>query len=58
MASRCEDCRFTGDFHDELPNFHTDIFSELEEHSERFAEVSEGDVELPFLDTRSQGALV
>ena len=58
MASRCEDCRFIGDFLDELPNFHTDIFSELEEHSGRFAEVWEGDTELPLLDTRSQRALV
>ena len=45
MASRCEDCRVTGDFLDELPNFHINIFSELEEHPGRFAEVSESDVE-------------
>ena len=45
MASRCEDGRVTGDFLDELPNFHIDIFSELEEHLGRFAEVSESDVE-------------
>ena len=45
MASRCEDGRVTGDFLDELPNFHIDIFSELEEHPGRFAEVSESDVE-------------
>ena len=45
MASRCEDGTVTGDFLDELPNFHIDTFSELEEHSGRFAEVSENDVE-------------
>ena len=45
MASRFEDSRGTGDFLDELPNFHIDIFSELEEHPGRFAEVSESDVE-------------
>ena len=28
----------TGDFLDELPNFHIDTFSKLEEHSGRFAE--------------------
>ena len=38
MASRCEDGTVTGDFLDELPNFHIDTFSELEEHSGRFAE--------------------
>ena len=45
MASRCEDVTVTGDVLDELPNFHIDTFSELEEHSGRFAEVSESDVE-------------
>ena len=45
MVSRCEDDTVTGDFVDELPNFHIDTFSELEEHSGRFAEVSESDVE-------------
>ena len=45
MASRCEDGTVTVDFLDELPNFHIDTFSELEEHSGRFAEVSESDVE-------------
>ena len=45
MASRCEDGRVTGDFLDELPNFHINIFSELEEHPGRFAEVSKSDVE-------------
>ena len=35
----------TGDVLDELPNFHIDTLSELEEHSGRFAEVSESDVE-------------
>ena len=35
----------TGDILDKLPNFHIDTFSELEEHSGRFAEVSESDVE-------------
>ena len=45
MASRCDDGRVTGDFLDELPNFHIDIFSELEEHPGRFAEISESDVE-------------
>ena len=35
----------TGDFLDELPNFHIDTFSELGEHSGRFAEVLESDVE-------------
>ena len=45
MASRCDDGTVTGDFLDELPNFHIDTFSELEEHSGRFAEVSESDVE-------------
>ena len=44
MASRCEDGRVTGDLLDELPNFHIDAFSELGEHSGRFAEVSESDV--------------
>ena len=32
-------------FSDELPNFHIDTFSELEEHLGRFADVSESDVE-------------
>ena len=41
----CEDSRVTGDFLDELPDFHIDIFSEREEHPGRFAEVSESDVE-------------
>ena len=45
MASRCEDGRVTGDFLDELPNFHIDIFSQLEKHQGRFVEVSESDVE-------------
>ena len=45
MASRCEDGTVTGDFLDELLNFHINTFSEHEEHSERFAEVSESDVE-------------
>ena len=45
MVSRCEDDTVTGDFLDELPNFHIDTFSELEEHSGTFAEVSESDVE-------------
>ena len=45
MASRCEDDTITGDFLDEVPNFHIDTFSELEEHPGRFAEVSESDVE-------------
>ena len=45
MASRCEEGTVTGDFVDELPNFHIDPFFELEEHSGRFAEVSESDVE-------------
>ena len=45
MASRCEDGTVTGDFLDELPNFHIDTFSELEEYSGRFTEVSESDVE-------------
>ena len=45
MASRCEDGTVTGDFVDELPNFHIDTISDLEEHSGRFAEVSESDVE-------------
>ena len=38
MVSRCEDDTVTGDFVDELPNFRIDTFSELEEHSGRFAE--------------------
>ena len=38
MASGCKDGTVTGDFLDELPNFHIDTFSQLEEHSERFAE--------------------
>ena len=33
-----EDGTVTGDFLDELPNFQIDTFSELEEHSGRFAE--------------------
>ncbi|CAH3138031.1 unnamed protein product, partial [Porites lobata] len=41
IASRCDDGTATGDFLDELPNFHIDTFSELAEHSGRFAEVSE-----------------
>ena len=45
MSSRCEDGTVTGDFLDEPPNFHIDTFSDLEEHSGRFAEVSESDVE-------------
>ena len=45
MASRCEDGTTTGEFLDELPNFYIDTFFELEEHPERFAEVSESDVE-------------
>ena len=45
MASKCEDVTVTGDVLDKLPNFHIDTFSELEEHSGRFAEVSESDVE-------------
>ena len=48
MALRCEDGTvYTGDFLDdhELPNLHIDIFSELEQHQGRFAEVSESDVE-------------
>ena len=45
MASRCKDVTVTGDVLDELSNFHIDTFSELEEHSGRFAEVSESDVE-------------
>ena len=45
MASRCKDSRITSDFLDQLPNFHIHIFSELEEHPGRFAEVSESDVE-------------
>ena len=44
-ASRCEDGTVTGDFLDELSNFHVDTFSELEKHSGRFSEVSESDVE-------------
>ena len=42
MGSRCEDGTATGEFLDELPNFYIDTFFELEEHPERFAEVSEG----------------
>ena len=45
MASRCEDSRGTADFLNELPNFHLDIFSQLEEHPGRLAEVLESDVE-------------
>ena len=45
MASRCEDGRVTGDFLDELPNFHIEFFSQLEEHPGRFAVVSESDVD-------------
>ena len=43
MASRCKDGTVTGNFRvssDELPNFHIDIFSERDDHSGRFAEVS------------------
>ena len=29
MALRCEDSTVTGDFPNELPNFHIDTFSEL-----------------------------
>ena len=39
MVSRCEDSTVTSDFLDELPNFHIDTFSELEELSGRFAEI-------------------
>ena len=45
MASSCEDDTVTGDFLDDLPNFHIDTFSELEEHLGRFAEVLQSDVE-------------
>ena len=45
MASRCKDGAVTGDFLDEEPNFHIDTFSKLEEHSGRFAELSESDIE-------------
>ena len=45
MASRREDDTVTGDFLDDLPNFHIDTFSELEEHWGRFAEVLQSDVE-------------
>ena len=44
MASRCVDGTVTSDFLDGLPNFPIDTFSELEDHSGRFAEVSESDV--------------
>ena len=43
MASRCKDGTVTGNFHvssDELSNFHIDTFSERDDHSGRFAEVS------------------
>ena len=43
MASSCKDGTVTGDFLDELPNFHIDTFPKLEEHSGRFVEVSESD---------------
>ena len=43
MASSCKDGTVTGDFLDELPNFHIDTFPKLEEHSGRFAKVSERD---------------
>ena len=45
MALRCDGSAVTGDFLGELLNFHMDTFSKLEEHSGRFAEVSESDVE-------------
>ena len=45
MTSRGEDSTVAGVFLDELTNFHIDTFSELEEHSGRFAKVSESDVE-------------
>lgn len=45
MVSRCEDSTVNSDFLGELPNFHIDTFSELEEHSGRFSEVWESDVE-------------
>ena len=45
MASRCEEGTATGDFLDKLPNFHINTFSDLEEHSGRFAEVLENDIE-------------
>ena len=45
MASRCEEGTATGDFLDKLPNFHIYTFSDLEEHSGRFAEVLENDIE-------------
>ena len=44
-VSRCEDDRVTGDFLDEVPSFYIDIFSELEKHPGRFAEVPESEVE-------------
>ena len=37
IALKCKDGTVTGDFLEELPNFHIDTFSELEEHSGRFA---------------------
>ena len=43
--TKCLGGTVTGDFLDKLPNFHIDTFSKLEEHSERFATVSESDVE-------------
>ena len=43
MAPRCEDGTVTSDFLNELPNFHIDMFSELEEPPGRSAEVSESD---------------
>ena len=51
MASRCKDGTVTGDFLDELPNYYVDIFSELEEHPGRFADVSESDVDLCMITT-------
>ena len=45
MASTCEDSAVNGYFLNELPNFHINTFSKLEEHSGTFAEVSESDVE-------------
>ena len=40
MASRCKDGTATGDFLDELPNFHTDSFPELEEYSKKVMKVT------------------
>ena len=58
VHSRCKDGTVTGNFLDELPNYHIHTLSELEEHSGRFAKVSESDVEKSIEVKKMQKTLV